>query len=343
MSTIIVSSGKVTSVTSATPAGQYIVEGGTLVIGKGGVTSGVELKTGSESVLASGKTYGDVVSGGSETIRKGGIASGAAVSGKGEQILSSGGTSTASIIKKGGQEIVNAGGIASGSLVSNGGKLVVDGGAHVTGLKVTSGGTVDLAGGTFTGTVASGGIEAVTAAANHIVYKGLKVSSGVTLTVSSGGKTSATVISAGATMIVSSGGTANATTLGAGAVETVEAGGSIGGTTKLGAQSVLDIVVATNVTSLTVSGFGNENKIELDGFTISQPSVQYAPIVGSPTPQGILTITAESHTASIHLFGQYVAAGFHVNGVQQNITVTYAPPVAAVATDFAVGHHMTGR
>ena len=96
-------------------------------------------------------------------------------------------------------------------------------------------------------------------------------------------------------------------------------------------------MVATNSTSLTVSGFGG-NTIELAGFTNSQPSFQYVPSVGGP-PGGTLTITAASRTASIQLFGQYVAAGFHVTGVQQNIYVTYTSPSAHAPPDIAGGHH----
>jgi autotransporter passenger strand-loop-strand repeat protein len=399
MSTYTLSAGTVISVTSGSPTGQYIVEGGTLAIGSGGVTSGVQVKTGVENVLAGGQANGNIVSGGLETIHSGGIASGAVVSGKGRQVLLRGGRSIADVIKKGGQEVVNAGGIASSSVVSNGGKLVIDGGAHASGLKVLNSGTVDLAGGIFTGTIANGGIEAVTSAANHRVYKGLKVSNGVTLTVSSGGKTSGTTIEAsgveivgrggaeshvsvmsggeivfaggtaavatysgstiglasgtringrtignGVTLVVSSGASANSTSLGTGATEIVEIGGSIGGTTRMGAQSTLDVVKTTaNVTSLTVSGFGKNNTIELAAFTQAQPSWQYTPMVGSPTPQGVLSITAESHTTSIHLFGQYVAAGFRINDIAQNVYITYSPPVAEVGADIAAGHHLTGR
>jgi autotransporter passenger strand-loop-strand repeat protein len=263
---------------------------------------------------------------------------------------------------------------------------------------VLKGGTVDLAGGMFTGTVANGGIEAVTSAANHRVYKGLMVAKGVTLTVLSGGRTSGTVISSGGievvgrggvesgasvmsggeivlanstasitahsgstigiasrttitglrvskgvTLVVSSGGTANSANLLSGATEFVDFGGHISGTTRMAANTKLNVETGNANSALTVSGFGKNNTIELGEFTQAQPSWQYTPMSGSPTPQGVLTITAESHTTSIHLFGQYVAAGFRINDIAQNVYITYSPPVAEVGADIAAGHHLTGR
>jgi fibronectin-binding autotransporter adhesin len=316
---IIVSSGHHLTLTKGKVGSSIELKGGQLIISSGGTAVGTTILTGLELVSRGGKSSQSQISGGSQIVYSGGIASGATVSVHGTEVLSSGGTSIATTIKNGGTEIVDAHGIASGTVVSNGGVLVDHAGAVVSGLKVLRGGTIDLAGGAFNGTIAGGGIEVVTA--------------GTTI--------SGQTISAGVALVVSSGASAKSTTLGTGATETVEFGGTVAGTTKMGARSTLDVIVATNSTALTVSGFGG-NTIELAGFTISQPSFQYTPAVGGAAG-GVLTITAESRTASIHLFGQYVAAGFHVTGVSQNIFVTYSKPSGEVPADIVAGHHLTGH
>jgi autotransporter passenger strand-loop-strand repeat protein len=263
---------------------------------------------------------------------------------------------------------------------------------------VLSGGTVDLAGGVFSGTIASGGSEAVAFAANRPVYRDLTVSNGVTLTVSSGGKTSGTdiraggveivgsgaaerqasvmsggeivlaggtaainalsgstigvasgvridgeTIGSGVTLVVSSGALARSTTLGSGATEFVGVGGLIRGTTTMGADTTLDVVTALANSPLTVSGFSNGDMIVLASFTQAEPTFQYAPTVGAARPQGVLTVTGDSRTISIQLFGQYAAAGFRVDDVAQNVMITYSPPAAEGPADIAAAYHPTGR
>jgi hypothetical protein len=57
----------------------------------------------------------------------------------------------------------------------------------------------------------------------------------------------------------------------------------------------------------------------------------------------VLTITAAGHNASIHLFGQYVAAGFHVTGSAQNVMVTYTNPSGHLPADTALAHNPIGH
>ena len=44
-------------------------------------------------------------------------------------------------------------------------------------------------------------------------------------------------------------------------------------------------------------------------------------------------------TASIHVFGQYVAAGFHVLDQGTSVIVTYVAPPADTGPDLATGGH----
>jgi len=53
--------------------------------------------------------------------------------------------------------------------------------------------------------------------------------------------------------------------------------------------------------------------------------------------QGVLTVTDGTLRASLTLFGNYVAAGFHGARTADGTLVTYEPP-AALHLDLAAGH-----
>ena len=77
----------------------------------------------------------------------------------------------------------------------------------------------------------------------------------------------------------------------------------------------------------TISGFGAKTGIDITGFKFSgKPKASFAEAASNK--QGVLTITDGSQTFKVTLFGQYVAAGFHLSsdGAAGGTVVTYTTP-----------------
>lgn len=86
-----------------------------------------------------------------------------------------------------------------------------------------------------------------------------------------------------------------------------------------------------------VSGFTGSDEINLGSISaVAGTTVSFS---GTST-QGTVTVTDGTHTASIHLFGQYVASGFHLNAdnTHGGSALTYTPPPAPHETQLAAGH-----
>jgi hypothetical protein len=87
----------------------------------------------------------------------------------------------------------------------------------------------------------------------------------------------------------------------------------------------------------SIAGFGAHTAIDVTGFKFSgKPKASFVEAVSKK--QGVLTVTDGSQSLKITLFGQYVAAGFHLAADSGGGTViTYvAPPVLHIA--LAAGH-----
>jgi hypothetical protein len=85
-----------------------------------------------------------------------------------------------------------------------------------------------------------------------------------------------------------------------------------------------------------VSGFTGSDVINLS--TISAVAGTTVSFSGTAT-QGTVKVTDGTHTASINLFGQYVAAGFHLGTDSHGgSALTYTPPAAAHTLQLAAGH-----
>jgi hypothetical protein len=87
----------------------------------------------------------------------------------------------------------------------------------------------------------------------------------------------------------------------------------------------------------TISGFGAGDGIDLTGYAFSgKPKAGF--VENAAKTQGVLTITDGAQSLKMTLFGQYVAAGFHLaHDSGAGTAVTYAPPPAA-HLDLAAGH-----
>jgi autotransporter passenger strand-loop-strand repeat protein len=135
------------------------------------------------------------------------------------------------------------------------------------------------------------------------------------------------IVGTGVTMLVASGGVASATTLRNG-TEIVSAGGSVVGAVTMSGSSDLSVAKTTGV-ALTVSGFGAGDIVRLASFRAGAAE-NLSFVENAAKTSGTLTITDGTQKATITLFGQYVAAGFHLaNDPAGGTAISYtAPPVA---------------
>jgi hypothetical protein len=85
-----------------------------------------------------------------------------------------------------------------------------------------------------------------------------------------------------------------------------------------------------------IAGFGAQSAIDVTEFKFSgNPKVSF--VEAASKTQGVLTLTDGSQSLKVTLFGQYVAAGFHLAADSGGGTVvTYAVPAAHVV--LAAGH-----
>jgi hypothetical protein len=86
-------------------------------------------------------------------------------------------------------------------------------------------------------------------------------------------------------------------------------------------------VAATKAVTITVSGFKASDSFDLTGFAFKATEKPTFKENAAKT-QGVLTITDGTLKATVALFGQYVAAGFHLakdSGTGTVITYTTTP------------------
>jgi autotransporter passenger strand-loop-strand repeat protein len=222
---------------------------------------------------------------------------------------------------------VLTGGTASATHVAGDGVLTLRGGKSVNAI-VSKGGIEVVAIGSATGTSVLAGGELVYAGGT---IAGDKLTSGATEAVAKGAKVSGLKVGAGVTLVVSSGGIASVTTL-TGGTETVLNGGKIvGAVTMTGTKDRLSVAGKTGV-AFIVSGFAKTDTLDLPSFKFSTAE-KLVFVENKAKTAGTLTITDGALKATVTLFGQYVATGFHLasDGVA-GTTVTYAQP--------AVAHHL---
>jgi hypothetical protein len=209
------------------------------------------------------------------------------------------------------------GGTANAATVSAGGRLTLSGGT-LGGVMVQSGGTVAVAG---TGTA---------------FISGLKLSSGAAELVMSGATISGQTVGSGAKLSVYASGQATDIKLFAG-TETVASGGVIGGSVIFGSNATL-ILGAGSGLAVTVSGFKPTDTIDLKNFKFSGAETLTYVANGANT-SGTLTVASGTATATITLFGQYVAAGFHkINDGAGGTAITYSSSGAGTSAVVAGGN-----
>ena len=356
----VISSGGIEVVFSGSVASNTTVLSGGRLIYAGGSTSGLKISAGGTETLAYGITLAHVTvsSGTTLIVSSGGKIAGATVL-SGGVLVSAGGSITGAVFSAGGiasvlnttvdnykvgsglELLLDTGAIAVDATVASGGNLTVKPtvSAAVTSgasIKGSAGGKASLelvsAGGTAIGTtVASSGTLQLRGGQAY----GTIVSSGGVATVYSAGTTSGTTVSAAGLLTVSSGGTASATVLHGGA-ETVSSGGKIGGAVDfVGSGGKLTIGGTTGIAP-TLSGFAKGDTLDLANIAFKGAKLSF---VEKANTSGTLTITNGRLTATVTLFGQYVAGGFHLasDGKAGGTAITYTSAAAAIG-DIA-GHH----
>jgi hypothetical protein len=89
--------------------------------------------------------------------------------------------------------------------------------------------------------------------------------------------------------------------------------------------------------ALTVSGFAATDTLDLASFKFGTTE-KHSFTENAAKTKGVLTITDGTLHASITLFGQYVATGFHLAKDGAGTAITYVPPTAAAQQELAAGH-----
>lgn len=218
-------------------------------------------------------------------------------------------------IGSGGSEIIAARGHANNIVVSSGGVLKIQPGGDGAGIKVLQGGTIVYAGGSATSvSVSSGGREIVAAGATLFAPT---VGAGVTLTVSPGGTASKTVLNGG--------------------TEIVTAGGAIAGVVTFGANALLSVATTPTSNPLSISGFKATDTLDLTNFRF-QTTNTLSFVENAAKTSGVLTISNGALHASVTLFGQHIAGGFHLAPDRAAGTAITYTTMSAAHLDLAAHH-----
>ena len=305
------------------------------------VASGTVVSNHGTQVIQDGVAYGTIVRSGGLVTGVGTI-SGATVSAGG--VLDVFGAAAGNVVSSGG--LITDYHIIKRTTISAGGTLVVSSGGTASGSDVLKGGSELVRGQSVSATIEAGGQQVVSETAISAY-----ISNGGVQTVARGGASIATVVLKGARETVTSGGLASATTvsggvlnIGSGATvtgtkllsgsEIVAAGGIVKGATTFGTHAALSVQPATGST-LTTSGFKATDSLILRNFAFGA-GVTHSFKENAGKTEGVLTIKDGALKVTVDLFGQYVAAGFHLAKSGAGTVVTYTPPAGAHTTLAAV-------
>jgi autotransporter passenger strand-loop-strand repeat protein len=361
---VIVSSGATEVIGSGGSAANVIVlsggeidlNGGTvqnLTVRKGGIVFQQTVESGSvlrgglvghdktQTVLSGGLTIGAIISGRRSLQSVNGSATGTTVDSGGTQavggqtfgtVISSGGyqnvggrgTTSQTIISSGGEQIVGA--FAQGTIVRAGGSQTVVRQGKATNTVVSSGGFEIVSGGIAAGTTVLSGGELMLSNFAKVV-SGLNVSSGGYVDVGYLANLPSFVVNKGVTLVVDVYGSATNPILNGGTL--IQHGGNIvGAVTFRGHSTYLcgpPIMVVDHVSAST-SGFSSTDKIDLLEFNFDGTET-FSFSENAAKTKGVLTVSSGSMQAQITMFGQYVAAGFHLaSDGSTGTTITYSTP-----------------
>jgi autotransporter passenger strand-loop-strand repeat protein len=289
------------------------------------VASGVTLLVNAGAIVS-----GATVSNGGALIMSGGTLSGTTIVSSGGDIWNANVASGATLTLMGGAMVVGTPVISAGGTeqIGSGYLLNVSSGQTATGIVVLSGGSeVVSAGGVESGTaISSGGSETVSSGGTA---RSTVVSSGGSATVLGGGIVSAATIISGGTEFISSGGTVSGATLSGGTLEIASGGTATGSTigfSAAGGTLILDDSQHFTSAVGVISGFGVPGSLDLSDISYdASNTLGFVEAIGNTS--GTLTVSDGTHTATLTLLGQYVAANFTMQSDGHGGTLITDPPV----------------
>ena len=310
-------------------SGGATASGGDIYVYSGGMTLGALLQgSGTEQMAWAGGTAA------STTVQSGAYlyvyAAGSAIattvqSGGWQLVWDSGTVATGTLVQSGGNMQVHNGGLVSGLTVLTGGLEVVWTSGTASGTTVNGGSEHVGLGGTANGTTVNGGFQygygntintVINSAGSGVTFSGGvfssgQVNAGGTYHVVAGGVASAmTVNDFGAQAYVWSGGILQGATLNGGYLEILSGGTASGSTVTFGTSGgTVKLDDSVHMSGLSISGLTpSAGAIDFGdiGYTAEVTSAAWTQGAGS----GTLTLTSGALTASIALFGSYVASSF---------------------------------
>jgi autotransporter passenger strand-loop-strand repeat protein len=244
-------------------------------------------------------TFGNVF--GSALLGAGAVANGVGVQSSGTLTVQAGGSASGTVLSAGSLETVE--GTTSGTVILAGGRENVTAGGSATALSVGSGGlAVVYAGGVAAGAVVSNGGE-----------------------LQAYGTVSGDTVRSGGAVYIFSGGTVSGTTLDGGFLGIRS--GATAGTSRIdftGAGGTLQLDDSQHFDGV-ISGF-DQGGIDLRDIAFGVGTTLGYQDFGT---SGTLTVSDGTHTASIHLLGQYVEANFTKQSDGAGGTLITDPPVAS--------------
>jgi autotransporter passenger strand-loop-strand repeat protein/uncharacterized repeat protein (TIGR03803 family) len=280
-----------------------------------GAASTTTLDGGQQFVF--GTADSTVINSGGQVVESGGAVSLTTIHG-GEQDVYGGGTATGTTMDGGSQLVYGAAnqttlghgaiqylhGAATTTIINAGGQQNVYADGTTTGTTINAGG-YQIDWGAATGTTISGGTQ--------YVY----------------GTATDTTVTAGI-QHVQSGGLAIDTTIGTGQLAYVHDGGAMDGVTFAGPYAILGLDRSSALTG-TISGWQANDYIDLGEIQFSDGITSLAYLQNEGNGGGSLSVSDGTHTATLHLLGQYGAADFGLSSDGHGGTLISDPAVAQQA------------
>jgi autotransporter passenger strand-loop-strand repeat protein len=226
----------------------------------------------------------------------------------------SGRTVSGGVVGRHDRYVVFSGGILDGTIVENGGFILDSAGGKCKAVNVVDGSLWVSRGGVAAGTLV--GSDGLTEGFGGSILRNTHVAEGGVFIVGAWAVASDTKLKGG--------------------TEVIAAGGIVDGTTVFGAHAELIDMNLTGI-SLTTSGFKATDTIDLNAFRRNAAET-LSFVENAAKTKGVLTITDGKRHASITLFGQYVAAGFHhAWDGGTGTAITYTAPTTAHVDLVAAG------
>lgn len=279
-----------------------VLSGGILIVGPYATMEDVTVESGAEIVFESADHRGATLKKGAQVIY-GDVRAGTRQTGGLITLFS---------------QTVHSGGVVNGALIKAGGQIVSSGGyVRDETLKQHSTQNVDKGGRAFDITVSTGCVQRVLGSATDTTLEARAAQ-----VTSRGGFVMDTSVGRGAQLTVDSGSTAVNTTISGGTME-VAAGATAHTVTFVTSGGKL--VEGGLPSSLQLHGFDETDRLDFQVVDSREAKVSFKE--NAKGTAGVLTVSDGTHTASVTLFGQYVAAGFHKfgDGVEGGTLVFYKP------------------